>query len=407
MRILMLSWEFPPYVTGGLGRHVAELAPALANEGVEVHVLAPHPSPALPTQKWQNNLSIHWVNSAAVDTQANIYARVAQTGKLMTIAANALWSEVGGFDLIHAHDWLVASTGIALKTAHNRPLIATIHATEQGRWRNQPLPDDLSRQIDRIERELTRQACCLIACSHYMVGELIKQFSLSPDNLEMIPNGINLAEHPRHFAYHLAEFRTKYAAPEQPLVFSVGRLVYEKGFHVLIGAMPKILAEYPNAKLLIAGKGPLRDYLQNIVRHLRIEQHVRFAGFISDEERDMLFAAANCAVFPSLYEPFGIVALEAMAHNCPVVVSKVGGFAEVVTHKKTGIIVYPDNSDSTAWGVLEVLNKPQASAEYVANAHQMVAQQYSWQHIARRTKALYERRVGRWAGEQVSRGVEV
>jgi glycosyltransferase involved in cell wall biosynthesis len=229
-----------------------------------------------------------------------------------------------------------------------------------------------------------------------MVGELVTQFSLSPDDLAMIPNGINPVKHPRHFAYHLARFREKYAAPEQPLIFSVGRLVYEKGFHVLIGAMPKILAEYPDAKLLIAGKGPLRDYLQNIVRHLRIEQHVHFAGFISDEERDMLFAAADCAVFPSLYEPFGIVALEAMAHNCPVVVSKVGGFAEVVTHKETGTIVYPDNSDSTAWGVLEVLNKPQASAEYVANAHQMVVRQYSWQHIARRTKALYERKIEKW-----------
>ncbi|HEY84264.1 MAG TPA: glycosyltransferase family 4 protein [Chloroflexi bacterium] len=403
MKILMLSWEFPPCVTGGLGRHVAELAPALANEGVEVHVMAPHPSPPLPTQKWQNNLSIHWVDSAAVDAQADIYTRASQIGDLMTVAANALWSEAGGFDLIHVHDWLVAFAGIALKTAHNRPLIATIHATEQGRWRNQPLPDDLSRRIDSVEKELSRQACCMIACSHYMVGELIEQFSLSPDELDMIPNGINLAKRPRHFAYHLAEFKAKYVSPEQPLIFSVGRLVYEKGFHVLIGAMPKILAEYPHAKLLIAGKGPLRDYLQNIVHHLRIEQRVHFAGFISDEERDMLFAAANCAVFPSLYEPFGIVALEAMAHNCPVVVSKVGGFAEVVTHKETGTIVYPDNSDSTAWGVLEVLNKPQASAEYVANAHQMIVRQYSWQHIARQTKALYEQKIGRWASGQVSR----
>jgi len=402
MKILMLSWEFPPYVTGGLGRHVAELAPALAEEDVEIHVLVPHPEPPQATETLRDNLTLHWVNSASVDAQADIHSRALQTGELMTAAANVLWPEVGGFDLIHAHDWLVAFAGIALKSAHQShqcPLVVTIHATEQGRWRGQPLPNDLSRRIDSVERELAQEACRLIACSHYMVGELIEQFSLSPDQLEMITNGINLVRRSQYLAYHLAEFRAKYAAPKQPLILSVGRLVYEKGFCVFIGAMPRILVECPYAKLLIVGKAPLRSYLQQVVDHLDINEHVHFAGFISDEERDMLLAAADCAVFTSLYEPFGIVALESMAHSCPVVVSKVGGFAEVVTHRETGIIVYPDNSDSTAWGVLEVLNNPQVSVEYVANARRMVVQEYSWQHIARQTKDVYQRMISKRIGD--------
>ena len=114
-------------------------------------------------------------------------------------------------------------------------------------------------------------------------------------------------------------------------------------------------------------------------------------GFITDQERDKLFSVASCAVFPSLYEPFGIVALEAMAYCCPVVVSNLGGLAEVVDHERTGLLVYPDNSDSTAWGVLEILKKPARTKQYITAARQILRQKYSWQNIAAKTKQTYER----------------
>lgn len=389
MKILKLSWEFPPYAVGGLGRHVAELSPALAKEGVEVHLLVPSPEPAQPSQILQANLTIHWVSTVGIDTHLDIYERVVRINEVMFERANKLWSVMGPFDLIHAHDWLVSFVAKRLKIMYNCPLVVTFHATEQGRWRNHFPSNDLSRKIDEAEKELSIEAWRVIACSHYMVEELQRLFAISIDRLDMISNGINLDTKTTYSPEYLAEFRATYALPEQPIIFSVGRLVYEKGYQVLLDAMPMILNEIPTTKLVLAGKGPLFDELQQHAQELGIWEHVHFVGFISDEDRDKLFSVANCAVFPSLYEPFGIVALEAMAYACPVVASNVGGLTEVIDHKKTGTLIYSDDPGSAAWGVLEVLKNPETAASYASNAKQMVAEKYNWQRIANKTKQVY------------------
>jgi glycosyltransferase involved in cell wall biosynthesis len=271
------------------------------------------------------------------------------------------------------------------------PIVATIHATEVGRWRSEYLTDGLSQSIDRVEKDLSFEAWRVIACSHYMVGELRRHFKLPVDKLDMIPNGINLDIQPHFDPDELAAFRAGYVLSDDPLIFSVGRLVFEKGHHVLLGAMPQILASFPRARLVLAGKGPLRGYLQNIVDSLGITDNVQFAGFITDLERDKFLSVADCAIFPSLYEPFGIVALEAMAFNCPIVVSNLGGFAEVVQHEKTGILIYPDNSDSAAWGILQVLKKPLLAQSYADNARKMIEEDYNWHHVAHETIKVFER----------------
>lgn len=390
VKILMLSWEFPPLVAGGLGRHVAELAPALAElGGIDVHVMVPYPGSARECDEFTPNITLHWVNTSQVDPNLNIYERACQINELMDAAAAKLWKDVGGFDLIHAHDWLVGFAAIELKLAHKCPLIVTIHATERGRWRNMALPNDLSRQIDSVERNLTFEAWRVIACSQYMIRELNLFFSLPMDKMDMIPNGIslkNVAQLPDDI---LTQFRLKYAGPNQPLIFSVGRIVYEKGYQVLIGAMPQILAEFPDARLVLAGKGPLLDQLQHLAQDMGVGNHVHFAGFISDTERDMLYSVADVAVFPSLYEPFGIVALEAIALNCPVIVSQVGGLAEVIEHGRTGTMIFPDNVDSAAWGVLHVLRNPELAASCAANATLMLEEKYSWSRIAQQTQHVY------------------
>jgi len=391
VKILMLSWEFPPYVTGGLGRHVGELSPALAELGVEVHVLAPSPVPAPSARASSPNLTIHWVDTSPADSQANLYDYACQVNGLLDAAANALWPAVGGFDLIHAHDWLVGLAAIELKLAHKCPLLVTIHATERGRWRNHSLSNALSRKIDSVERSLTFEAWRVIACSHYMVGELGRLFGLPLDKLDMIPNGINLEKLPRFDPRQLMDFRAQYAPPEHPLIFSVGRLVFEKGFQNLVSAVPQVLESFPTAQFVLAGKGQLREELQSEARRLGVQAHVHFPGFISDAERDMFFSVADCAVFPSLYEPFGIVALEAMAFSCPVVAANVGGLAEVVRHDETGTLIYAGNPASVAWGILRVLSQPEKATAYAANAYQMAAEKYSWARVARRTLAVYER----------------
>jgi glycosyltransferase involved in cell wall biosynthesis len=391
VKVLILSWEFPPYTVGGLGRHVAELAPALAEQGVQVHILTPNPQVEDTSELLQPNLYVHWVGTPGVEAHVDIYTRACQINDLLKAAGQRLWAELDGFDLIHAHDWLVGRAAVALKQTYKCPIVATIHATEVGRWRSEYLADGLSQSIDQVEKQLSFEAWRVIACSHYMVGELRRHFRLPSDKLDMIPNGINLAERPHFEPDDLAAFRRFYVSRDDPLIFSVGRLVFEKGHHFLLGAMPQILTAFPRTKLVLAGKGPLRGYLQGIVDNLKIADSVHFAGFITDLERDKFLSVANCAIFPSLYEPFGIVALEAMAFNCPVVVSNIGGFAEVVRHEETGILVYPDNSDSIAWGILQVLKKPILIKEYGANARRMIEEEYNWQRVARETIKVFER----------------
>jgi glycosyltransferase involved in cell wall biosynthesis len=179
-------------------------------------------------------------------------------------------------------------------------------------------------------------------------------------------------------------------------------MVPEKGLSVLIDAVPQVLQEWPGAKFVLAGGGGYANDLKAQANALGVEWNVIFPGRISDEVRDQLFMVADCAVFPSLYEPFGIVALEAMAAGVPVVVSDVGGLSEVVELHETGIKVHPDDPGSLAWGILHTLRNPHWSAQRVQNAEGVVRNQYNWHRIADMTLKTYERTVaeakaGDWA----------
>jgi glycogen(starch) synthase len=189
----------------------------------------------------------------------------------------------------------------------------------------------------------------------------------------------------------LTRFRNRYALPEEKIIFYVGRVVYEKGVHILVEAAPRVLEAYPHAKFVVVGTGSMLAQLQHRAWELGVAHKVLFTGFIPDEERDRLFKVADCAVFPSLYEPFGIVALEAMAAGAPVVISEVGGLKEVIQHAETGITVYPNDVASLTWGILHTLEHPQWTRIRVANARQKVIEEYNWTRIATRTSAIYQR----------------
>lgn len=390
MKILMLSWEYPPHVVGGLGRHVADLTPALSQLNLEVHVLTRAAQHIPHTQAVQANLIVHRVVSPSLVADADIFTRATHINDAFILTAQRLWDQFDGFDVIHAHDWLVSFAALQLRKLFHIPLIATIHATEQGRWRNEPLPNPLSQSIDQAERQFINEADALIACSHYMVEDLTRTFQQPKEKIHLIPNGIRVDHLPQYPTRELAAFRETYAGSDEQLIFSVGRLVYEKGQKVLVGAMPQVLNAFPNAKLVLAGKGPLQGELEDEICYLGLQNNVHLVGFVTDEERDKFFAVADCAVFPSLYEPFGIVALEAMALGCPVIASETGGLAEVVEHNRTGLYIYPNNSDSTAWGILQVLRNPQKAAQRATVAQRLVAQKFNWHHIAQQTTAVYQ-----------------
>lgn len=390
MRILMLSWEYPPNVVGGLGRHVAELTPALVEQGIELHVVTPTVKKEDVPIFRDHGVVVHWVYTPTIGVETlDIYARATIINKALADYALLLPQIYGPYDLIHTHDWLTGFAGITLKQAWACPLVVTIHATEQGRSRGH-LYNSLQRAIDSAERELIRSASCIIVCSEFMSRELQYLFGVPRDKLEVIPNAVNIdTVLDGHSPAEMAALRAKYAAPDDLIVFTISRLVYEKGVHRLVQAAPRILAECPDARILIAGRGPEAEYLQQQARDLGVAERVNFIGFISDEERNLIFGSAACAVFPSLYEPFGIVALEAMAFNCPVVVSEVGGFAEIVKHTETGVTVYPDDANSIAWGVLHTLQHPDLARTYAVKARQSIDQVFNWPRVAELTASVY------------------
>lgn len=397
MRILMFSWEYPPHVVGGLGNHVAELIPALGRlPGIDLHLITP---------RWGGGESLEQAGSVTVHRvdpppgDGDLPTRAWQTNLRLQEYAQQLWQELSSlrsgaatapFDLVHVHDWLVAFAGAGLKHNHRLPLVSTIHATERGRGRGH-LGSDQSRAIHHVEWWLAYESWRVVACSHHMADEIAGYFQCPRDKIDVIPNGVDITRFDWLDGLDLSQFRSRFALPSEQVVFYVGRVVYEKGLHCLIQALPQVLAQAPAAKVVIAGRGPELDSLRSLAWRLGVGEKVLFTGFITDQDRDRLFKVATCAVFPSLYEPFGIVALEAMAAKCPVVVSQVGGLQEVVHHAETGITVYPDNPGSLAWGIAHTLQHPDWSAARVANAYRAVREEYNWQRIARLTAAAYQR----------------
>jgi glycogen synthase len=393
MRVLMLSWEYPPHMVGGLGRHVMCLAPALVEQGVSVCVLTPLLRDAAPYEQTAAGVHVHRVAVPNTQEQGSV-AFAQEANVLLANAAHELQRDGGDFALIHAHDWLVAGTAVALKHVWRRPLIATIHATERGRMQGN-LATEHSVQINQIEWALSYESWRVIACSRFMAAQVGEYFRAPADKIDVVPNGVPIAPSPFATATERRAFRRTIVADGEQLVFYVGRAVYEKGLHVLLDAWPQVHAEAPRAKLVIAGTGGQLEALKQQAQALGLEQVV-FAGFISDADRDRLYHVADVAVFPSLYEPFGIVALEAMAAGCPVVASATGGLAEVVRSHETGLAVQPNNPDSLAWGVLHALRYPAWSHERAASALREVETHYSWLAVAAQTLAVYERAYAEW-----------
>lgn len=388
MRILMLSWEYPPHVVGGLGKHVAELVPALAALPNTIHLVTPVP-PGEASVEESDNLVVHRIPASAA-TYSDFYQHCRETNELLFEACVSICERYGPFDLVHTHDWLTSFAAIELKNQLKLPLLATFHATERGRGHGN-LASEGAIMVNDAEWDLSYEAWRVICCTEYMRQELTEYLRTPAGKIDVIPNGVDPSPFRALDGQDLSATRARYAFPEEKIVFFIGRLVAEKGAEILVRSAPQILAQLPNVRILIAGRGPEFGHLEQLIRDLHLQTHVTMVGFISDEERNKIFRVADCAVFPSLYEPFGIVALEAMAAHVPVVVSEVGGLREVVRHAETGITIYPNNPDSCAWGILHTLTHPEWAAMRVENAYRQVLEVFNWQTIAAQTAAVMER----------------
>lgn len=386
LSVMMLTWEFPPRIIGGISPHVYYLSKSLTRKGMKVYVVTCD-FPGAPQHEVLDGVEIF-----RIDSYKNPSPDFATWVYLMNVnmqkeAAAIIKGLDGNVDVLHVHDWLVATAGIGLKHVFRKPLFATIHSTEIGRRNG--IHFDYERMIHETEAWLTYEAWKVICCSDYMVSHVRWAFGLPADKQIMIPNGVNADVYAGIEKTDLTQFRIKFALPEEKIVLFVGRLVYEKGVHVLVNAILKVL-EKVNAKFVIVGNGYMKEQLSGLVKSLGIAQKVLFTGFVDDETLRKLQICADVSVVPSLFEPFGIVALEAMAAKSPVVVSDTGGLGEIVDHDVDGVKVYTNNPDSLAWGIIRVLTDEKNAQRLRGNAYKKIQEKYNWDGIAQQTENIYK-----------------
>ncbi|MDD7969430.1 glycosyltransferase family 4 protein [Actinomycetospora lemnae] len=385
MRVLMLSWEYPPVVVGGLGRHVHALATALGDAGHDVVVVARHPA---GTDAETHPTTLERVGPVRVLRVAedpphlefvrDLVAWTLGIGHAMLRAAATLlrdWTP----DVVHAHDWLVAHGAIALADLTGAPLVATLHATEAGRhggWLSQPL----NQQVHSVEWWLARRADAVVTCSQAMRAEVSGLFDLDPDDLAVVHNGIDPVGWERTGAGERGD---------APMLLYLGRLEWEKGVHDLVAALPAIRRAHPGTTLAVAGTGSCSDWLAERARAARVRRSVKLLGHVDDAVLRDLLARADAAVLPSRYEPFGITALEAAAAGAPLVASRAGGLGEVVVDGVTGLSFDPGDVPGLARAVIRCLDDPDAARTRADAARARLDTDFAWPAIADDTAAIY------------------
>ncbi len=399
MKILMLSWEYPPRVVGGISRVVHDLSHKLISDGHEVTVVT-YKDGNVPYFEDDGGVNVYRVDNFMISPN-NFIDWVMQLNFNMIAKVGEIINEKGKFDVIHAHDWLTAYAGKTLKFAYNIPLVSTIHATEAGR--NSGIRSEMQKYINDTEWMLTYESSEVIVNSNYMKNELQRLFGLPYDKINVVPNGVNLNLF--NGIEKDYDFRRRFAMDNEKIILFMGRLVYEKGVQNLIAAMPKILQHYNDSKLIIAGKGGMIDQLRDEVNNLGLGSKVYFTGYLGSKDVQRMYKCADVAVFPSTYEPFGIVALEAMLSGTPVVVSDIGGLNEIVDHGVTGMKSYAGNPNSLADSILALLFDPNLCDTVSKNAIVKVKEQYNWSKISEDTHWAYQKAICETVADKQARQI--
>ena len=390
MRVLILSWEYPPRIVGGLGKHVHRLSLALAEAGHTVHVVT-RDHPDAPAEEDVDGVHVVRVGEyPPVVPFEELLPWVMQfnVGVFERATRILLEEEV---DLVHAHDWLVGYAAAGVKNLFDLPLVSTIHATEYGRHQGY-LPGSMNKIIHQIEWWLTYESRRTITCSRYMHDQIREIFELPVGKLDVIPNGVDLdAVRPPEGVEEFRRDRLGLARGEK-VIFFAGRLEYEKGVQTVLDALPLVLKKVP-VRFIVAGIGTHEDALRRHASRDGLDAQVEFTGFVSDDELRMYYAAADLAVVPSLYEPFGMVALETMAAGTPCIAADTGGLRELVVHDATGLRFSPGDPASLADAILRLLTDTRLDKRLTLDARRWLNEGFSWTSIAEATEDVYERAI--------------
>jgi glycogen(starch) synthase len=396
-RVLILSWEYPPVIEGGLARHVRKLAEALVRQGTSVDVLTRGVGGRFPAEEPDGGVAagvcVHRVREPSWPRDLDRFvAWVEQMNDDMLSAGEALAQE-HDYELIHGHDWLVAPASLALAERLGVPYVTTVHATEHGRHQGW-VQDPPQSHIHSVERSMARSADGVIVCSYYMRGHVADIFDIDERRIAVIPNGVD----PKDLrpVGDLEALRREFAAPHEKLVLLVGRLVYEKGFQLALDALPEVIEQVENVRFLVAGSGTHEEELKAQAERLGLLRHGAFLGWIGDDVLHSLYRIADLCVVPSIYEPFGLVALEAMASGCPCIVADTGGLREVVpSGERVGLRFNGGDAEHLGVMIERLLVDLELRDRLVIEASEHVLR-FDWDDIAQRTRGIY-RQVGKLA----------
>jgi glycogen(starch) synthase len=389
VRVLLLSWEYPPLIEGGLARHVRKLAEGLAAQGIEAHVLTRGMEES-PQEEEVGGVCIQRVREPGRPTELGEFVAWVEHMNADMLAAGVELGDSFSFDAVHAHDWLVAVAGDHLARRFRCPLVATIHATEYGRHQGH-VDTHPQSHIHSVEHWLANRADRLITCSAYMREHVCDVYGLEEEQVSVVPNGIDPSELVP--MADLAPLRRRFAAPEERLVLLVGRLVYEKGFQVALEALPGLIERLGDVRFVVAGSGTHEEELHTLATALGLDGHGTFLGWIGDDVLHSLYRIADLTVVPSIYEPFGLVALEAMASGCPCLVADTGGLREVVPHENVGLRFRSRDPESLGAVAERLLSDVELRERLVAEASEHVLG-FDWADVARQVADLYAESIG-------------
>jgi len=411
MKIAVLVYEYPPKIVGGLGTYAAEITRKFVLQDHDVSVFTMNDDDgSLPTRELWRGIEIHRpVHIDVSDSLPDVIAEdvkkwgrgIQLFSKILVynyLSASKLINELVKrdefkYDVVAAHDWLSAISGIAIKRELGLPLVFHVHSTEKGRTLGNG-----SDVVSNIEYRGAQMADMVVTVSEAMKNEMA-ELGFPKEKIQVCYNGVDPEKYSREqvSGEKVREVRQRYGLGDNDLMaLFIGRLVWVKGVDRLIRAMPHVLQKVPNVKLVILGLGEMREYLEKLVQTLRLQDVVKFCfEFVPEEERIAHYAACDVAVFPSLYEPFGIVALEAMSMGKPVVVGAAGvsGMRESVVPNgpdQCGFHVNPEDPADIAWGIVNAVQDPQRKEWLGQNGRKIVLQRFNWDAVAKRTIQLYK-----------------
>jgi glycogen(starch) synthase len=391
MRVFMLGWEFPPFISGGLGTACYGLTKALDQLGINITFVLPkmvdgrcatHVKLLTPDSRMSSasfkvgelkNVKFHTIASSlqaysspdvyqqkleeSLRQKQRIYAggmgsagqsfcgmhysgdMYSEVYRYAAVAAELARDEQ--FDIVHAHDWMTYPAGIAVARMSGKPLIVHIHSTEFDRS-----GEHVHQMVYDIEREGMEQADKVIAVSHYTRSIVIDRYGISGDKVEVVHNGVD-------FNGRLPLAETGIDKDEKIVLF-LGRITMQKGPEYFLRAAKKVLEVMDNVKFVMAGSGDLMHRAVEMAAELGIGHKVLFTGFLQGEDVQRIYRAADLYVMPSVSEPFGIAPLEALDHDVPVIISKQSGVSEVLKHALK----------VDFWDVNEIANKIVAVLKY-------------------------------------------